>query len=216
MKKCFLICPIGEEESPARRRSDQLLAHILKPLLEAAGYEAQRADLMPMPGMITTQIVRAIDAAELVIADLTGANANVFYELAIRHATGKPYIQIIKAGENIPFDVHGVRTIQVDLNDLDAVEKAKRVIAAQIQAIEKGHAVDSPVYQALTENLLASDSNIVQVFLEKFWSIEESIEHLSREISAMPESIEEKIKDAMDSVKDEIVDEIVKELPSDI
>lgn len=72
-----------------------------------------RADQISKSGLITTQIINQIIECPLVIADLTGANPNVFYELAIRHATGKPYIQLIEQGHRLPFDIGGVRTISI-------------------------------------------------------------------------------------------------------
>ena len=51
---------------------------------------------MSQPGSITTQIVDQILTAALVVADLTGHNANVLYELAIRHVVRKPVVQLIQ------------------------------------------------------------------------------------------------------------------------
>ncbi len=80
---------------------------------------------MSDPGIISRQIVSHLLDADLVIADLTGRNPNVFYELAIRHATGKPFIQLITKGEVIPFDVDHQRTILFDRTDLDDVDACK-------------------------------------------------------------------------------------------
>ena len=103
VKMCFVIAPIGEPDSETRKRSDQILRHIIRPAVEHRGYEAVRADELDKPGMITSQVIQHVIGAPLVIADLTERNPNVFYELAIRHAIRKPIIQIIRKGENIPF-----------------------------------------------------------------------------------------------------------------
>ncbi|MBI2183677.1 MAG: hypothetical protein HYU39_01830 [Thaumarchaeota archaeon] len=88
-----------------------------------------------MPGIITSQIIDHILNDDLVIADLADRNPNVFYELAIRHAVRKPVIHIIKGDEEIPFDVAGMRTIKVDLGNLDSVENAKTELGKQIRTI---------------------------------------------------------------------------------
>ena len=93
-RKCFIICPLGEEHSETRKRSDKLLNHVLEPVLLRNDYDAIRADQIPKVGSITTQIINLVVESELVIADLTGSNPNVFYELALRHASRKPYIQL--------------------------------------------------------------------------------------------------------------------------
>ena len=133
---CFVIAPIGEPESDTRRRSDQVMKHIIRPVVVPMGYRAIRADEMDKPGIITSQVITQVVEADLVIADLTERNPNVFYELALRHAISKPFVQIIKKGEALPFDVAGTRTVSVDLHDLDSVEDAKKQIGNQIQSLE--------------------------------------------------------------------------------
>jgi hypothetical protein len=106
----------------------------------------------------------------LVVADLTGINPNVFYELAIRHVIRKPLVQIIQKGEKIPFDVAGMRTIQVDHRDLDSVEDAKADIQRQIKAVE-GKApkdIESPIsvsaeLQALRQSERPEDRTLAEL-----------------------------------------------------
>lgn len=136
-KRCFVIAPIGDEGTPIRKRSDAVLRHIITPVVEARGYAAMRADHLPQPGLITSQVIQHVVDDELVIADLTGSNPNVFYELALRHALRKPLIQIIAKNDRIPFDVAGMRTIQLDETDLDSVAAAKDEITRQIESLER-------------------------------------------------------------------------------
>lgn len=122
-RDCFIVCPLGNEGSKERKRSDTLLKHVFTPVLAKYGYVAIRADQIPKAGLITSQLINLIVNCPLVIADLTGGNPNVFYELAIRHATGKPYLQIIEKNERMPFDVSGIRTIQIDTGDINSIEE---------------------------------------------------------------------------------------------
>ncbi len=159
-KQCFVIAPIGEAESDTRKRSDQILKHIIAPAAKSCGYKAIRADQISEPGIITSQVIQHIVDDPLVIADLTGRNPNVFYELAIRHAIKKPLVQIIKKGESIPFDVAGTRTVNVDHHDLDSVEEAKEEIVKQIKATEKDAGdVDTPISVALDLQILRQSDN---------------------------------------------------------
>jgi hypothetical protein len=135
-KTCFVIAPIGEDESETRKRSDKVLKHVIRPVAKARGYEAIRADEISKPGLITTQVIERIANDDLVIADLSEWNPNVFYELAVRHALRKPLVQIIAKGERIPFDVAAMRTIELDVTDLDSVETAKGEIDRQIESLE--------------------------------------------------------------------------------
>ncbi len=154
-KDCFVIAPIGEPDSDTRKRSDQVLKHIIRPAVAECGYAAIRADEIDKPGIITSQVIQRVVSDPLVIADLTETNPNVFYELAIRHAIKKPLVQIIKKGERIPFDVAGTRTIQVDHTDLDSVESAKMEIINQIQSLEKEpEDIETPISVSLDLQIL--------------------------------------------------------------
>ena len=137
LKNCFVIAPIGESDSDTRKRSDQVLKHVIRPAVLECGYEAIRADEIDKPGIITSQVIQHIVNDPLVVADLTERNPNVFYELAIRHALKTPFVQIIKKGERIPFDVAGTRTVHVDHKDLDSVEDARKEIIKQVRSLEK-------------------------------------------------------------------------------
>ena len=154
-KNCFVIAPIGEPDSDTRKRSDQVLKHVIRPAVQTCGYKAIRADEIDKPGIITSQVIQHVVNDPLVIADLTERNPNVFYELAIRHALRKPLVQIIKKGERIPFDVAGTRTVYVDHKDLDSVEAAKLEIIEQVKALEKDASdVETPISVSLDLQLL--------------------------------------------------------------
>ncbi|WP_117221724.1 hypothetical protein [Staphylococcus aureus] len=110
LKKCFIACPIGTDDSKVRRNSDFLLQSIIKPALES-DFEIQRSDLISSSNKITDEIIGGLTNSELVIVDLSTHNPNVFYELGYRHALERPTITMINKDENIPFDVSAYRTI---------------------------------------------------------------------------------------------------------
>ena len=171
-KKCFVITPIGEDGSETRRRADQILRHVITPAAEACGFETVRADQIAEPGLITTQIIQHIIDDPLVIADLTGSNPNVFYELAVRHAIRKPLVQIIQKNEKIPFDVAGMRTIPVDHKDLDSVQEAKIEIEKQIKAVlkKKPDEIDSPISVSVELQALKHSENPEERSIAEFVS----------------------------------------------
>src|SRR5918994_6157086 len=145
-KGCFFMAPIGQENSEIRKRSDQIFSYVIKPAVERFGYEAIRGDHISQPGMINSQVFEHLMEDELAIADLTGKNPNVYYELAIRHGADKPVINIKEASESLAFDVVGMRTIDVDFRFIDSMDKCKEEITKQIQAIENGTGkLDSPI-----------------------------------------------------------------------
>lgn len=171
-KPCFVISPIGDAGSEVRKRADQVLKHVIEPAVATCGFEAIRADKMSEPGMITSQVIQHIVDDPLVVADLTGSNPNVFYELAIRHAIRKPLVQVIQKGDKIPFDVAGMRTIPVDHKDLDSVDEARVEIERQVRSIENKtpEEIDSPITVSIELQALRQSENPEQRSLAEFVS----------------------------------------------
>jgi hypothetical protein len=77
----------------------------IKPACEAAGAYAERVDQQVFQGSILQRIYNQIAKADVVIADMTGKNANVFYETGYAHALGKAVILLTRSADDIPFDL---------------------------------------------------------------------------------------------------------------
>lgn len=159
MAKCFVVCPIGEPNSDERKRSNGFLREVVRPVLEQAGYDVARADEDLAPGLVTEAIVRAVTEADLVVADLHGHNPNVMYEVALRHATGRPIIQMIEQGEKLPFDISGLNTIFYDPS-VDGLERWREDLTKAVQSVARGEIGSNPVSRAsLYRNLQRSDAS---------------------------------------------------------
>lgn len=184
-KTCFVIAPIGEEGSEIRKRSDQVFKHVISPVAETEGYRAEMAHHVSEPGSITTQIIDRILNADLVIADLTGHNANVLYELAVRHVVKKPVVQIIQRGEKLPFDISQQRTISLDHRDLDSVEEAKEALTKQIRSVQNDPSqVDSPISIAVNLTSLKGSENPENTALAEIMSMLQEIRTEQRFLSS--------------------------------
>lgn len=145
-KTCFVIAPIGEDGSETRERSNTVFEEVIKDVAQDYGYDCKRADHIDEPGIITNQVIGHIVESELVVADLTNKNPNVFYELAVRHAHEKPVIQILNKNQELPFDVATQRTIDIDLGNFSVTRRAKQQIGNQIEEIEANDfEIENPV-----------------------------------------------------------------------
>ena len=133
--KCFVISEIGAEGTAERKAADDKLKYVIRPAAEECGYEVKRADEIEKAGRISSQIIRRLVEDELVIADLTNHNPNVFYELAIRHVVHKPTIQLFDRAVRLPFDVGDQRSIHIG-TDVAAALEAKDRIIEQIKDLE--------------------------------------------------------------------------------
>jgi hypothetical protein len=146
---CFFIAPIGEEGSEVRKHSDLFLGHLVEPALRELCLEVIRADKIEEGGMITTQIIEHIMRARLAIVDLSFHNPNAFYEMALRHATKLPIVQLIRKQDRLPFDVNQVRTVVIDTTDIYSLvprlETYRSEIAAQVRAVLDGNSAGNPL-----------------------------------------------------------------------
>jgi len=136
-KTCFLVCPIGENGSEIRRRSDDLLELIIEPVCNESGYDIVIAYKILANDRINDSIMKYLNESELVIDDVSQNNANVFYELGYRTATGKPIIQISAEGTALPFDVYNIRTHFYDIDNTKKINSFKKNLFQVIQSIEQ-------------------------------------------------------------------------------
>lgn len=148
---CFVVTPIGDDESEQRRHANMVLKSIIEPVVAELGLTARRADQIDRAGIITQQIFECLAKARVCIADLSFNNPNAFYELGVRHMCKLPTVQIIRKGDKIPFDVSQGRTIKIDMSDvysvIDSVESAKRELKQHLrQALSDDYkGEDNPV-----------------------------------------------------------------------
>lgn len=179
LRTCFVIAPIGVEGSKERQHSDDVLDLIINPVITTLGFQpGRRADHLGTPGDINRQVIERIVNDDLVIADLTGQNANVFYELAIRHSARKRCIHLMKAGEKLPFDNSLQRTIFIDPEKPREIEKGKRELKAQIIAsLHPNFVVENPLSLAFNyERLNAGDPtqrSIATLLKQVDWLVEQ-------------------------------------------
>jgi len=146
--KCFVISPIGKPDSDLRKSADQALKHLIVKSL-GSQYEITRGDEESNPGSITSQIVESILEADLVVADLSGFNPNVYYEVAIAHGYERPTVHIQRADETPAFDLKDMRIVRYDLHDPDKLEEAQKALADFARfARDNSHRVRTPLSDA--------------------------------------------------------------------
>jgi hypothetical protein len=103
-KKCFVLMPFREQYK-------EIYTEVYVPVCHDNRIICWRVDEIARPGSITRDIIEGILDADIVIADLTSKNANVFYELGIAHATSNKTIMTSQTLEDIPFDIANYRVI---------------------------------------------------------------------------------------------------------
>jgi len=135
-RQAFVITQLGEEVSEVRTRANDVLMFVIQPAACAHDLTLVRADQIAVPGTITEQIAQGIADAEVVIADVSGRNVNVYYELGLAHAWRKPTVLLVDVIASLPFDLSHERVISLGAGELaarpatEAVEALKDAITA--------------------------------------------------------------------------------------
>lgn len=107
---CFVIMPFGGW-------FDRYFQEIYKPAIESADLEPVRTDGIYAAGNIIQNIWSLTKKAKIILADLTGRNPNVLYELGLAHAIGQKAVLITESAEDIPFDLKPLRHIVYDVHE---------------------------------------------------------------------------------------------------
>jgi len=96
------------------RKELEIVHAVIKRVGASLGLKVFRADEITSSGRITDQILEAIIRSGIIIADISGQNPNVLYEVGIAHSLQKETILISKRGEHIPFDIAGMRVFMYE------------------------------------------------------------------------------------------------------
>ena len=137
-KACFIIMPISDVDGYEPGHFKRVYDYIIKPACTAAGYTPLRADDVQSTNYIVIDILKRIITAEMVICDLSSRNANVLYELGLRHAFNLPVTLIKDSITTRVFDIQGLRDIEYDASlRIDSVESAKSLLETTLKNTSK-------------------------------------------------------------------------------
>ncbi len=154
---CFMVMPFGEkpvqppmEKAPDKINFDRLWEKALLPVIKELGYEPVRAD-QDVGALIIHEMLERLYFSDLVLADMTIPNGNVYYEVGVRHASKKTGCVLVSADWTKPlFDVNQMRRVTYPLPEGQITDETATGIRAALKTgIENLAAGDSPLFQAL-------------------------------------------------------------------
>lgn len=153
---CFVLMPFGRktDENGKVVEFDAVYEQVIKPAIEDAELEPIRADEEIFGGIIHKPMFERLMLCDYAVADLTTANANVFYELGMRHSA-RPHTTVLVAGSEmrLPYDVTMLRAIPYEIGKVGQpanARAARRQLAERLIAC-RNPSEDSPLYQLLTD-----------------------------------------------------------------
>jgi response regulator RpfG family c-di-GMP phosphodiesterase len=141
---CFVIMPFSATQSCSEGEWTEIYEKLIKPAVEQSGfkYECKRAEIVY--GNIIESILDELNRAEVVIADLTDRNPNVFYELGVRHALRNTTILIAQKEADLPFDLRPYATLIYNWK----IEKDRDKLKAGIKRVL--HLIETAPEEALS------------------------------------------------------------------
>ena len=199
---CFIIMPFGTW-------FDHYYKQIYKNAILNAGLFPKRADELFTASTVIDDIWDLTKKAKIILADLTGKNPNVFYELGLAHALSKPALLVSESMDDVPFDLRHLRVITYDKNNE-----------------EWGKKLSDDITTGLTDTLAAPERAVLPTFLKRddvANPVEDTpdkaeIRNLKYEMNYLKNSVEELIRarDVPFRVKrvkrapDEEIDKLIK------
>jgi tetratricopeptide (TPR) repeat protein len=189
-KLLFVAMPFGSKPDPTHRfeiNFDDVYERSIKPATEEADLDVIRADEETLGGIIHKPMYERLLLAEIVIADLTLANANVFYELGIRHAARpRSTILIYAKTSHLPFDVAPVRAMPYELGEggelsAEEAENLLTTLGARLVEAKGNESVDSPLFQLVVDYPgITLPHEVTEAFRDRVLQVSELTEEMRR------------------------------------
>jgi tetratricopeptide (TPR) repeat protein len=154
---CFVLMPFGKKMDAGGRLTDfdAVYQQVIAPAVMQAGLEPVRADEEKIGGTIHKPMFERLMLCHYAVADITGANPNVFYELGIRHALRpRSTVILFREGTVLPFDIALVRAISYKADGAGQPVEAElpiKLVAAQLHEARGNPHDDSPIFQLLDD-----------------------------------------------------------------
>jgi hypothetical protein len=125
---CFVLMPFNPE---FRKNYESVFC----PAIRAANLQPLRSDEIFGARTVMLDIWRSINTAAVILAEVTGQNPNVFYELGLTHAVGKPAVIVTRSMDDVPFDLKSLRCLPYDVDDPDWGAKLKVDIQRALESV---------------------------------------------------------------------------------
>lgn len=124
----FMLMPFSDELLP-------VYTDHVKKVVAKEGFEIRRGDDFFTSHEIMKDVWKSIVGSRAVIAECTGRNPNVFYEIEIAHAVGRPVILITQDETDVPFDLRAIRYIKYDFTPLGMKEFERTLKATVVEVM---------------------------------------------------------------------------------
>jgi tetratricopeptide (TPR) repeat protein len=162
---CFVIMPFGAKPVGAAGAAaprivdfDKIYNEIFKPaiedtpLLEGGKLIPYRTDMNPAAAVIDVEMFGGIAYSRMVLCDISSLNANVFYELGVRHHSHESGTAIFRQADSpIPFDISHIKAVPYEYEPADNAKRSRESITRVLTESLKQNLIDSPIQISLRD-----------------------------------------------------------------
>lgn len=198
--RCFVIMPFGNKRVDAERarKFDSIYSQWIKPTVESIQIpslpneriECHRADKIARPGEIISHVIESLVESDIVIADLSERNPNVFYELGVRHAMNNNTILIADDLDDIPFDLRALRTVVYRYEPESMLALKSSIEKAISEIVQEPDRIDNPVRRflynrdvdKLAEQSSTSESDVIRSLLAEMSCLRKEFSDQTNEV----------------------------------
>lgn len=174
-KKCFVIMPFGKKKDVDGTDVDFdfVYNNLIKAAVESIDMACERCDEIIDTGSIHFKMFHGIFEADVAVVDITSLNANVFYELGIRHALNKCVTLVIRRNvpQPPPFNINGLNVVGYDLDTEEKREASRQKIGEYVRTGMDKQSVDSLVHQALDNLNVERKAKAIEKKEEKLYNL---------------------------------------------
>ena len=187
-KQCFVLMAFAHTHNLPDVWDDVIRNGVFAPDRLGAYYTCRRGDDIFDNQAVIDDVVREIEKSDLILAELTTRNPNVFYELGRAHALGKECILLVQTVDDVPFDLRHLRVISYDTTPR-GLERLGRVLETTIKGVEERR--PSPNFEAAASRLSAlkqralRDPNIGWV-MRRLWWMDTEREEMEKRLTEVP------------------------------
>jgi len=136
--ECFVVMPIGGKRNDTNKTFDEIYRYLIKTTVEGKNLRCVRADESSTPGSIIEDIRTHLANSAIVIADITGQNPNVLYEVGFRHGAKGRTILLAQNMADVPFDLREHRVVIYDVTSPKGYHEAKKAIESHLEELLEG------------------------------------------------------------------------------
>lgn len=144
-KVCYFLTAIGEDGCEIKERANTVVKYLLKPVCDKLNFELLRLDMLENTDIISEEMFEKLRNSDIVLADITEHQVNLFYQMAFRSALGLPIVHIREKGESLPFDIFDITVYEYVTNNLKEAANFQGILTELMNSFDESQNMEEDI-----------------------------------------------------------------------